>query len=326
MSGAAKAAAVVKSNSYGLGIGQALPVLLEAGAREFFIARWNEIAGILRHVAPEQVGVFHGPRSAEHAAYARAAGVRPVINSLEQARHWIDAGGGACHLMVDTGINRLGIAMGQIGDPLLARLDIDILMSHLASADEDVALNAVQRARFGEACAAIAAKRRSLSNSAGIALGPDYAFDLTRPGVALYGGVPCPELAGTIRQVAYPQAAIIQVRELQSGDIVGYNAQFTAQAPMRVGVVSLGYADGFMRSWSARGALQYGEARLPLLGKVSMDMVVVDLAAAPQLAEGDWLDVPYYLPDAAIASGLSQYELLTVLGSRFTRQPAPSAG
>jgi alanine racemase len=97
---------------------------------------------------------------------------------------------------------------------------------------------------------------------------------------------------------------------------------FTAREPMRVGVVSLGYADGFMRSWGAKGALEFNGALLPLLGKVSMDMVVVDLAAAPGLTEGDWLDVPYYLPDAATASGLSQYELLTVLGSRFARQSA----
>ena len=318
---------MVKSNSYGLGIGQVMPALLKAGAREFFVARWNELAGILRHVAPEQVGVLHGPRSVEHAAYAKAAGVRPVINSLDQARYWLEVGGGTCDLMVDTGINRLGIPMAQIADPLLGRLDIDILMSHLASADEDVELNAIQRPRFGEACAAITARRRSLSNSAGIALGADYAFDVTRPGVSLYGGVPRPELAGTIRQVAFPQAAIIQIRELQPGDIVGYNAQFVAAVSMRVGVVSLGYADGFMRSWGARGALEHGGARLPLLGKVSMDMVVVDLAAAPDLSEGDWLEVPYYLPDAAPASGLSQYELLTVLGSRFARQTAPqSAG
>ena len=324
LSGAAEAGAVVKANSYGLGIGQVMPALLGAGAREFFVARWNEIAGILRHVAPEQVGVLHGPRSAEHAAFARAAGVRPVINSLEQARYWLEVGGGTCDLMVDTGINRLGLPMSAIGDPLVTKLDIDIMMSHLASADEDSALNAKQLARFVEACGAIRAKRRSLANSAGIALGADYAFDVTRPGVALYGGVPRPELAGTIRQVAFPQAAIIQIRDLQPGDSVGYNATFTASAPMRVGVVSLGYADGFMRSWGAKGALAYEDARLPLLGKVSMDMVVVDLAAAPNLAEGDWLDVPYYLPDAALASGLSQYELLTVLGSRFTRQASPS--
>jgi len=314
---------VVKANSYGLGIGQVMPALLEAGAREFFVARWNELAGILRHVPPAQVSVLHGPRSVEHAAFAKAAGVRPVLNSLEQVRHWLEVGGGTCDLMVDTGINRLGLDMAEIGDPLLAQLDVDIVMSHLASADEDVDQNAIQRARFAQACATIRAKRRSLSNSAGIALGAGYAFDVTRPGVALYGGIPRPELAGAIRQVAYPQAAIIQIRELQPGDGVGYNALFVADAPIRVGVVSLGYADGFMRSWGAKGALAFEGARLPLLGRVSMDMVVVDLAAAPQLAEGDWLDVPYYLPDAAPASGLSQYELLTVLGSRFSRQPAP---
>lgn len=322
LSGSANAGAVVKSNGYGLGIGQAMPTLLEAGAREFFVARWNEIAGILRLVAPEHVVVLHGPRTVEHAAFAKAAGVRPVINSIDQARHWLEAGGGACDVMIDTGINRLGFAMSQLGDPILAQLDIDILMSHLASADDDSDLNAAQLARFTEACGTIKAKRRSLSNSAGIGLGADYAFDVTRPGVALYGGVPRGELAGAIRQVAFPQAAIIQTRELQAGDVVGYNAIFTAPAAMRVGVVSLGYADGFMRSWGAKGALEYKGARLPLLGKVSMDMVVVDLAAAPELGEGDWLDVPYYLPDAAAASGLSQYELLTVLGSRFERQAA----
>ncbi len=158
-----------------------------------------------------------------------------------------------------------------------------------------------------------------MANSAGIALGPRYAFDLTRPGLALYGGVPRTELAQHIRQVAFPQAAIIQRRDLLAGDNVGYNASFTADAPMRVGVVSIGYADGLLRSWGAKGALSHQGAPLPLLGKISMDMVVVDLAAAPGLGEGDWVDLPYALPEAEILSGLSQYELLTVLGNRFSR-------
>jgi alanine racemase len=221
--------------------------------------------------------------------------------------------------MFDTGINRLGLPLFAVSNPALQGLEVETLMSHLASADEDVAQNEQQLARFGEIAAAIPAKRRSLSNSAGIALGADYAFDLTRPGLALYGGVPRGELANEIRQVAHPRAALLQVREIAAGEGVGYNAAFVAPAPMRVGVVSLGYADGFLRCWGGKGALRSEGADLPLLGKVSMDMVVVDLAAAPAVREGDWVDVPYDLPTASAQCGLSQYELLTTLGRRFRR-------
>lgn len=319
MSGAARAGAAVKADAYGLGADKALPVLRDAGARDFFVAHWSEAPEVLRHVDPAQVSVLHGPIRSKDAAYARAIGVKPVINSVEQARIWTDAGGGRCDLMVDTGINRLGVPLAAIGDPAIGALEIDVLMSHLASADEDSALNTTQLARFREVCQTIPAQRRSLANSAGIALGRDFAFDLTRPGLSLYGGVPRDELAGEVRQVAYPQAAVIQVRQLAPGDSVGYNATFTAREPVRAGVVSLGYADGFLRSRGPGGALRHGEARLPLLGKVSMDMVVVDLSAVPQVREGDWLDVPFGLPEISQASGLSQYELLTTLGRRFRR-------
>ncbi len=318
MSGAASAGAAVKADGYGLGADKVVPVLRDAGAHDFFVAHWSEVPEALRHVAPAQVSVLHGPVRAEDAAYAQETGIRPVINSIEQAKRWIEAGGGPCHLMVDTGINRLGLSLVDIGDPVIAALEVDLLMSHLASADEHSVLNARQLERFRTVCTAIPARRRSLANSAGIALGADFTFDLTRPGIALYGGVPRSELAGAIRQVAYPQAAVIQVRELAAGDSVGYNAAFTAAGAMRAGVVSLGYADGFLR---CRGSsvLRCGEAHLPLLGKVSMDMIVVDLSAAPDVHEGDWLDVPFDLPAQADACGLSQYELLTTLGPRFRR-------
>jgi alanine racemase len=152
--------------------------------------------------------------------------------------------------MVDTGINRLGLPMADLGDPLVGALEVDTLMSHLASADENVAQNAEQLARFEQV--QVQARHRSLANSAGIGLGPGYAFDLTRPGLALYGGVPRAELAGEIRQVAHPQAAVLQVRELSPGDSVGYNAKFTADRTLRVATASLGYADGFLRCWSGR--------------------------------------------------------------------------
>jgi alanine racemase len=319
LSGAAQAGAAVKADAYGLTVARAVPVLREAGCRDWFVAHWSEVAEVAALVPPEQVAVLHGPIHPEDCAYARALGVRPVINSLVQARLWLDSGGGPCDLMVDTGINRLGLPLATIGDELVGRLDVETMMSHLACADEDHPLNAAQLQRSREAFAAIPAKRRSLANSAGIALGADYAFDVTRPGISLYGGVQRSEIASEIRQVATPQAAILQVRELAAGDSVGYNATFTADKPMRAGVVSIGYADGYLRTWTGKGVLHHGDVTLPLLGKVSMDMVVVDLAAAPQLKEGDWLDVPYSLPEAAALSGLSQYELLTTLGRRFRR-------
>lgn len=319
MSGDAQAGAAVKADCYGLGVDACLPTLRDAGAREFFVAHWSEVAAVARHVPPSQIAVLHGPANAEEAAYARAVGAVPVINSLHQARVWNESGGGACHMMVDTGINRLGLSPGEASDPLIGALDIRILMSHLACADEDVPMNARQLARFKEVAAQIPHQRLSLANSAGIALGPDYAFDVTRPGLSLYGGAQRPELEQVIRQVASPQAMVMQVRNISAGETVGYNAMFTAASDMRVGVVSIGYADGYLHLWRGKGAMEHKGRALPVLGKVSMDMVVIDLSAAPEIKEGDWVTVPYSLPDAARQSTVPQYELLTGLGARLKR-------
>lgn len=316
MSGTARAGAAVKADCYGLGVDRCVPVLWQAGCRDFFVAHWSEVPGVIAHVPANRVAVLHGPQTPEDAAFARETGVRPVLDSLRQARLWGEAGGGPCDLMIDSGINRLGIAPDELADPAVQALDVHTLLSHLACADEDVAMNARQLAVFRDCLPAISHRQASLANSAGIALGSDYAFDLTRPGLALYGGVPRPELAGRIAQVAYPQAALIQTRTIGAGASVGYNATFTAPADMRIGVVSLGYADGILRSWAGAHFL-HGERKLPILGKVSMDMIVIDLAAAPELSDGDWVELPYHLPDAAQQTTLSQYELLTILGNRF---------
>lgn len=318
LSGTARAGAAIKADCYGLGIDRCLPTLQIAGARDFFVAHWQEVPPAIRHVAGEQISVLHGPLAIADAAFARATGVRPVINSLHQAHIWSSTGGGLCDLMVDTGINRLGLAPAELGDPVIRSLEVEVLMSHLACADEDSAMNARQLATFREVVAQVPHRIASLSNSAGIGLGHDFAFDLTRPGLALYGGVPSAALAGQIRQVAFPGAQIIALRDLCAGDTVGYNALFTASRNMRAGVVSLGYADGILRSWRG-SAFRRGEAMLPILGKVSMDMIIVDLSAAPDTTVGDWVELPYHLPDAARQTSLSQYELLTILGDRFGR-------
>lgn len=319
LSGAAQAGAAVKADAYGLGVDQVVPVLAEAGARQFFVAHWSEVAEVIAHVDASQVSVLHGVANGAEAAYAMATGVMPVVNSLSQARQWLDAGGGTCHLMVDTGINRLGVSLNELGDPLVQSLQVDTLMSHLASADEDSPQNERQLSSFREAVTMVRARQTSLANSAGIALGADYHFDLTRPGLALYGGIPHDDLAEHIHPVVSVEAAVLQVRELQPGDAVGYNGVWTAQQPTRAATISLGYADGILRCWGQGGALQHGPNTLPIIGRVSMDMIVADCGEA-DLRAGDFCKLPYSLPQASEVSGLSQYELLTLLGRRFLRQ------
>lgn len=319
LSGSARAGAAIKADGYGLGARQVVPVLYAAGCRDFFVAHWREVPALLDLVPAGAITVLHGPLSDADAAFGKACGVKPVINSLDQARRWLDAGGGRCDLMVDTGMNRLGLPMAQLGADILRGLEVDVLLSHLASAEEETPLNAVQCARWEEARAKIPHRRASLANSAGIALGSAFHGDLTRPGLALYGGVPRADMAGLIRQVVRPQAAILQVREVGPGETIGYNATFTAAAPMRVGTIALGYADGYLRCWSGKGRFHAGGEPLPVLGRVSMDMTGIDLTRAPHLSEGDWVAADYALPEAAAVSGLSQYELLTLLGRRFGR-------
>ncbi|MFA7588658.1 MAG: alanine racemase, partial [Novosphingobium sp.] len=289
------------------------------GCRDFFVAYAAEAAEVLDLAPASEISVLHGPFSPNDAAYIRARGIKPVINSLQQARFWLDAGGGVCDLMVDTGINRLGIAMDALGDDTIRQLEIDVLVSHLASADEDTPFNTTQHSRWQAARASIAHRRASLANSAGIMLGAQYHGDLTRPGIALYGGIPRPELAGVIRQVAHPTVRIMQVRDVSAGDTIGYNRLWTADRQTRVGVVAIGYADGFLCTWSNKGFMLHDGARLPVVGRVSMDMTLIDLSDTPHLREGDWVEVEYALPEAAVASGLSQYELITILARRFVR-------
>lgn len=319
LSGGASAGAAVKADAYGLGVDTCVPVLRDAGCAMFFVAHWSEVAGVIAHVPAQQVAVLHGVLGEEDCAYARSIGAVPVINSLEQAELWAKNGGGRCHLMVDTGINRLGIALGEAGDPRIAALEVDLLMSHLASADERTAMNRMQAELLREAADVIPHQRLSLANSAGIGLGEAFAFDVTRPGIALYGGVPRPELAGHIRPVVHVAARLLQCRDLAPGEAVGYNATFIANTHMRVGTVSIGYADGFLRSRGRDAALYHEGRALPILGKVSMDMVVVDLAQAPELAAGDWLEVPWNPADPAQQGDLSAYEMLTVIGARLRR-------
>jgi len=220
--------------------------------------------------------------------------------------------------MIDTGMNRLGLRVDDID--LLGGLRIDTLMSHLACADEDHAMNDLQRGRFEAVAAVVPAQRYSLANSAGTCLGNRFAFDLVRPGLALYGGIPRGEATGHISQIVFPEAQIVQRHIVRAGETVGYGASWTAVADTEVAIVNIGYADGYLRCFAGAGGASADSASLPLIGRVSMDLIALDIGAAPRLSEGDWVALDYDLPTASAATGLSQYELLTGLGQRFERR------
>lgn len=316
-SGTAACGAAVKADGYGLGARGVVTRLAEAGCRDFFVSNWAEAKAIADLGMP--VSVLHGVRS-EDMGLAKSGIARPVLNTARQVQRWREAGGGACDVMVDTGMNRLGLSIEEARSGLLDGLEIETLMSHLACADEVHPLNRLQLNRFGLVRDRVKAKAYSLANSAGILLGTDYAFDLTRPGLALYGGIPSAAGEGRIAQVVFPEAQVIQRRRVHEGDVVGYNATWTAPADTELAVLNIGYADGYMCGFSRAGTARLGDAMLPVRGRVSMDLLIVDVTATPTVAEGDWVGLDYDLPIASDRSGLSQYELLTGMGTRFDRR------
>ncbi|SFS02775.1 alanine racemase [Sphingomonas jatrophae] len=305
--------AAVKADGYGLGAREVSARLAAAGCRDFFVATWAEVESLGALPEGAALSVLHGVRGADMAA-ARASPARPVLNSPEQVARWRQTGR-PCDVMVDTGMNRLGLTPEEATSGLLDGVPIDTLMSHFACADEpDHPLTARQRAAFDAVAARVPARRRSIANSAGALLG--HALDLVRPGLALYGGAPAPGAA--FAQVVRPQAEVLQRRRVPAGETVGYGATFTAPVDMAVAILNIGYADGYFRAFAGHGVARAGEAACPLVGRVSMDLVAVDVTGT-DVAEGDWLTLDLALPSAAAATGMSQYELLTSLGRRYSR-------
>lgn len=312
------AGAAVKADGYGLGAREAAHALYEAGCRDFFVSSWAEAEALGPMPLGTSVVVLHGagPKDAEAALSLLA---RPCLNTPDQVARWKEvAPERPCDVMVDTGMNRLGLRPTEIG--LLDGLAIETLHSHLARADEDSAMNGMQLERFRTVASAVPAKRYAFANSAGICLGREYSFDLVRPGLSVYGGVPRVEAEGNIRDVFRVDAEIVQRRLIPAGESCGYGATFIADEDTEAAILNIGYADGYLRGFSSRGSAFAGEFALPVLGRVSMDLIAVGCGAAPDLKEGDWVEIDYDLPSASKQSGLSQYELLTTLGSRFERR------
>jgi alanine racemase len=312
------AGAAVKADGYGLGARETVEALLEAGCRDFFVSTWAEAEALGNLPTDASLIVLHGVGPDDVEA-AQCLPARPCLNTAGQIARWKEiAPARPCDVMVDTGMNRLGLRPTELA--ALDGLTIDTLHSHLACADEDSAMNGMQLERFRAVTSAVTARRYSLANSAAIGLGSDYSFDLVRPGISIYGGVQRVEYEGHIRQVARAEAQVVQRRTIPQGESCGYGATFVAHEATEAAILNIGYADGYLRGFSSHGSAFAGEFALPVLGRVSMDLIAVGCGAAPDLREGDWVEIDYDLPSASKQSGVSQYELLTTLGSRFERR------
>jgi len=319
LSGRATTGAAVKADGYGLGAVETVKTLRKAGCKEFFVAHWEEAEVVLPVLNGANLSVLHGISPAD-IPLAKTLHATPVLNSALQIRRWQEMGGGRCHVMIDTGMNRLGLSPHDVDAQLFEGLDIDLCLTHLACADEDSTHNNRQLALFNAVRGAVNARRFSMANSAGVMLGEDYHFDCTRPGLSLYGGIARLELAEHITNVLTIEARVLQTRKVGAGDHIGYGATFTAQQPMQTATIAVGYADGYHRAFAGIGSFTHEGRLLPLLGRVSMDLVCVDITNAPDLAEGDWVTCDYDLHRAEQLTGISQYEHLTQLGSRLERR------
>jgi alanine racemase len=330
----ADCAAVVKADAYGLGAPQVSASLVEAGCRRFFVATLEE-GIVLRSALPAscEIAVLNGPvpGSAEEFVFYHLV---PVLNEPGQITDWAEIarlhGGLPAILHVDTGMARLGLTAREFAS-LADELSQESatrwrgLISHLACADQPThPLNDLQRTRFASRRQRFAGVPASLAASSGIFLGREFHFDFVRPGAALYGINPQPGTPNVMRQVVRLKGRILQIREVERGESVGYGAAHSMDRPGRLATVAIGYADGWLRSLSHRGSGRLGGKRLPLLGRVSMDLVVLDVSAAdPSLARPggfiELLDDDYGVDAVAADAGTIGYEILTALGRRCHR-------
>ncbi|MHC8509827.1 MAG: alanine racemase [Rhodospirillales bacterium] len=342
--GGGACAGVVKADAYGLGAAHVGPALYAAGCRTFFVALAAEGAA-LREVLPDaEIHVLGGLLTGPVDDFF-THNLVPVLNSLNDVSLWRAAcdkysARRPADLHIDTGMSRLGLDAGETtrlkDDPsLLAGIEIDVLMSHLACADDPAhPLNKAQRGRFAEAAARIPARRASLANSSGIFLGADYHFDLARPGAALYGVNPTPGPtpgpghmpggANPMLQAVRLRAKILQVRRVAPPDTVGYGAAYTAQEPMTIAVAGAGYADGYFRSISNTGHGVLNGRRTPVVGRISMDLTAFDVSGAAEAdaRPGAWIDLinsDHDVDALAREAGTIGYEILTALGARYER-------
>jgi alanine racemase len=329
---ATECAAVVKADAYGLGMREVSPVLAAVGCRLFFVAQIDE-AIALRAILPDrEIAVLDGFVAAQAPEFLQYRLI-PVLNDLGQLAAWrqLDAANRPpAMLHLDTGMSRLGLPAAELArlqatPALLAGVNLRAIISHLACPDDPThPLNQAQLTMFRAAIAGLPAAPASLSASSGIFLGSDFHFDLARPGAALYGVNPQPATPSPVAQVLCLKGKILQTREIDTDSTVGYGATYRRERPGRIATVAAGYADGLLRSLGNRGSATIAGRKAPIVGRISMDLLTLDVTDLdPETTHpGSFVELigPGHDVDALAAeAGTSGYEMLTALGRRYHR-------
>ncbi|WP_199751360.1 alanine racemase [Bradyrhizobium sp. RP6] len=353
----AECSAVIKADAYGCGAEQVSRALSKAGCRTFFVATLEEARKVRAAVPEPTIYVLGGyfQNTGEH--YARI-NCRPVIGDLNELAEWDVfcrrsgwTGGAAVH--IDTGMNRLGLTLAD-AQAIIPRINagdhgITLVMSHLVSAEQlNSPLNAKQLATFRSIASEFSGVPAALANSSGIFLGAPFQFDQVRPGAALYGVNPTPEADNPMQPVVELKARIVQIRNIERGESVGYGGTWTARRPTKLAIIAVGYADGYFRAASSNDGTRGAEVivagkRCPIAGRISMDLIAIDITDLPPNAArrghmvtllGDGITVD----ELAHHFGTIGYEVLTSLGRRYARiykggdavepleRPAPPTG
>ncbi|MEE8515395.1 MAG: alanine racemase [Alphaproteobacteria bacterium] len=335
--GQARCGAVVKADAYGLGMGEIAPALAAAGCEDFFVALIEEGVKLRALLAQAKIYVFNGADGGGADALLEH-GLIPALNDPGQIAAYARAAGATgtsapAVLNIDTGMTRLGLGPGDIealvaAPERLRGIDVGYVMTHLACASEpDHPLNRDQLSAFARArrqLKGVCDAPATLANSAAIFLGPEYHFDLARPGAALYGLVPHPGRPNPMAQVVQLQGRILQVRDVDSPMTVGYGATHRVRSKGRIATVSVGYADGYGHGLSNRGSAYIGDIRVPVVGRVSMDLITLDVSDVPmdRATPGAFVELigeHLSLDAVADAAGTIGYEVLTRLGHRLHR-------
>jgi alanine racemase len=326
-------AAVVKADAYGLGMEKVAPALARAGAKTFFVATLDEALALRELLPRAQIAVLNGLVMGAPADFAKAA-LLPVLNDLGQIAAWqgyaARRGGAPAMLHLDTGMARLGLSPKETqrlsNEPdRLAGFSLALTMSHLACASEaSHPMNEAQLEAFRAALKRLPRAPASLAASSGMFLGSDFLFDMVRIGAALYGVNPTPGRPNPMQQVLRLKAKILQIRDVDRGESVGYGAAHRIEQPTRIATIAMGYADGWLRSSSHRGSAHIAGKPAPVVGQISMDLLTIDVTGhdPATLIPGSYvelLDERYGVDDAALAAQTIGYEILTSLGSRFHR-------
>ena len=331
----AECAAVVKADGYGLGAATVAPALAAAGATSFFVAQLGEAIALRALLPAVDIGVLNGLAPDRETDYATQR-LAPVLNTLGEVADWAAfcrarGHAPAAYLHIDTGMNRLGLGPDELatlaGEPdRLSGIGLRAYMSHLACADQaGAALTARQLADFQTALARLPRGRASLANSSGIFRGAAYHLDLVRPGCALYGINPTPETANPMRRVVGLAARVLQVRAVDSPMTVGYGATHRVRQEAKIATIAMGYADGYLRSLNDRGRVWFAGRQAPVVGRVSMDLITVDVSDLPDgaVVPGSMAEIigdHQSADDVAAQAGTIGYEILTALGRRYARR------